>query len=79
MVEETRKRAGRNSNPTYAIVDSQYLNTAYASEQIDYDKEKKKGHKRHIVTDTLGCMLAIKVHRVNLHYIKAGLFVACLS
>ena len=28
------------------------------------------------MTDTLGCLLAVKVHRANLHDIKAGIFPA---
>jgi hypothetical protein len=35
---------------------------------------KNKGHKRHILTDTFGCLLAVKVHRANLHDTKAGIF-----
>ena len=38
--------------------------------------EKNKGHKRHILTDTLGNLLAVKVHRANLHDTKAGIFPA---
>ncbi len=37
LVEVTRKRAGRNPNPTYAIIDSQSVDTAYKSEQVGYD------------------------------------------
>ena len=40
-VEVTRRRAGRNPNPTYAIIDSQSVDTAYASEQVGYDGGKK--------------------------------------
>ena len=77
LVEVTRKRAGRNPNPTYAIIDSQSVDTAYASEHVGYDGGKKnKGHKRHILTDTLGNLLAVKVHRANLHDTKAGIFPA---
>ena len=39
-------------------------------------EEKNFGHKRHIVTDVLGNILVIKVHRANLHYTKAGIFPA---
>ena len=39
LVEVTRRRAGRN--PTYAIIDSQSVDTAYASEQVGYDGGKK--------------------------------------
>ena len=41
LVEITRRRAGRNPNPTYAIIDSQSVDTAYASEQVGYDGGKK--------------------------------------
>lgn len=40
-VKVTRRRAGRNQNPTYAIIDSQSVDTAYASEQIGFDGGKK--------------------------------------
>jgi len=39
-------------------------------------EEKNKGHKRHLLTDSLGCLLAVKVHRANLHDTKAGIFPA---
>lgn len=41
LVEVTRKREGRNPNPTYAIIDSQSVKTVYASEQIGFDGGKK--------------------------------------
>ena len=41
LVEVTRKREGRNPNPTYAIIDSQSIKTVYASEQIGFDGGKK--------------------------------------
>ena len=41
LVKVTRRRAGRNQNPTYAIIDSQSVDTAYASEQIGFDGGKK--------------------------------------
>ena len=41
LVEVTRRRARRNPNPTYAIIDSQSVDTAYKSEQVGYDGGKK--------------------------------------
>ena len=41
LVKVTRRRAGRNPNPTYAIIDSQSVDTVYASEQVGYDGGKK--------------------------------------
>ena len=38
--------------------------------------EKTKGHKRHIVTDTMGNLLAVVVHATNIHDIKAGIIEA---
>lgn len=77
LVDVTRKKEGRNPNPTYAIIDSQSVKTVYASEQVGFDGGKKnKGRKRHIVIDSLGCLLAVKVHRANLPDTKSGIFVA---
>ena len=41
LVKVTRTRAGRNPNPTYAIIDSQSVDTAYKSEQVSFDGGKK--------------------------------------
>ena len=38
--------------------------------------EKTKGHKRHIVTDTMGNLLAVVVHAANIHNTKAGIIAA---
>ena len=45
LVEVTRRRAGRNPNPTYTIIDSQSVesvDTAYKSEQVGFDGGKKQ-------------------------------------
>ena len=42
LVEVTRRRVGRKANPTYAIIDSQSVDTAYKSEQVGYDGGKKQ-------------------------------------
>ena len=39
-------------------------------------EKKVKGRKRHIVVDTLGCLLAITVHAANIHDTKGGMRVA---
>lgn len=44
--------------------------------KFEKTNEKKKGHKRHIITDIPGCLLAVKVNRTNLHDKKSILFVA---
>lgn len=42
VVKITRLNAGRNPNPSYALIDSQSVKTVYASEQIGYDGGKKR-------------------------------------
>lgn len=71
MIELTRKKEERNPHPSYAFIDSQSVKTIYASEKTGFD-----GGKRHIVIDSIGCILAVKVHRANFHDTKAGIFVA---
>ena len=42
MVEITRKKAGHNPEPTYGIIDSQTVQTLYASEKVGKDGGKKR-------------------------------------
>ena len=42
LVKITRENAGRNSEPSYAIIDSQSVKTTSASEQRGYDGGKKR-------------------------------------
>jgi putative transposase len=68
-----RKKAGRNANPSYAIIDAQSVKTQYASEERGIDGNKKvKGHKRHIVVDIMGCLLHVLVHAANLSDTKSA-------
>ena len=41
---------------------------------MDLTEEKTKGRKRHIVTDTMGNLLAVHVHAANIHDTKGGVF-----
>jgi len=45
LVKETRKKAGRNENPSYGLIDSQSVKTLYASDNrgIDGGKKRKGG------------------------------------
>ena len=77
IVRLARLQQGREPEPTYAVIDSQSVKTVYASEGRGLDGGKKvKGHKRHIVTDTLGHLLGVYVHPANIHDTKAGYFPA---
>ena len=64
--------AGLNENPTQALIDSQSVKINFAAEQKGFDMEKTKGVKRQIITDEIGCLLAVAVHRANLHDTEMG-------
>jgi hypothetical protein len=42
LVRETRIKAGRNAEPSYALIDSQSVKTAYRSDKKGYDGGKKR-------------------------------------
>jgi putative transposase len=42
LVKETRKSAGRNEDPSYALIDSQSVKTAYNAENRGFDGGKKR-------------------------------------
>jgi transposase len=66
LVRRARRRLGRKSQPTAAIIDSQSAPTAHAGGARGYDAGKRiYGRKRHIVTDTNGLLLAVHVHPAN--------------
>ena len=62
--ESQRKKMNKNALPSLGIIDSQSVKTAHTcSQDVGYDAGKKvKGRKRHIVTDTLGCLLLVMAH-----------------
>ena len=73
LVRETLKKAGRNETPSYSLIDSQSAKTTSSADERGIDGGKKvKGRKRHIVTDTMGNLLKIKVHAANIHDTKSG-------
>ena len=65
--ELLRVAAGREKQPTAAILDSQTLQgTAESGERAGYDAgKKKKGTKIHIAVDTLGNLLTLLVTPAN--------------
>lgn len=67
---------GKETTPTYAIIDSQSVKTTGNAEQRGFDGGKKiKGRKRHILVDTIGNLLGVVVHAANIHDTKAGILV----
>ena len=57
-----RAQVGKRSRPTGAILDSQSVKSAAHSGRVGYDAAKRiKGRKRHILVDTLGLLLGIRV------------------
>ena len=58
---------GKVPSPTVAIIDSQSVKTTELAKSRGFDAHKKvKGSKRHIVTDTIGIPLRVKVTDANI-------------
>jgi transposase len=71
-----RRQAGRNAEPTAAIIDTQSIKTSTdvptKAQGIDANK-KIVGRKRAIVTDTLGLLLAVIVFAASITDNNAGI------
>jgi putative transposase len=68
LTQRCREKAGRDSNPTAACIDSQSVKGTSESggEASGFDGGKKvNGRKRHIVTDVMGYVLGATVHAAN--------------
>ena len=74
MVQVARGHAGKKSSPTYCLIDSQSAKTPSTALERGIDGGKKvKGRKRHIISDTLGNILAVVVHAANIHDTVGGI------
>jgi putative transposase len=72
--QHLREKRDRNPEPTGAIIDSQSVKgTPESYVESGFDGGKLiKGRKRHIVVDTMGCLMVVWVHAANIFDGKAA-------
>ncbi len=62
LVRAARRRAGRDPEPSVAIIDSQSVKSAGSGEERGFHGGKLiKGRSRHVATDTAGRLLSVRV------------------
>ena len=72
--QNLREKKGQNPDPTGAIIDSQSVKgTPESYVESGFDGGKLvKGRKRHILVDTMGCLIVVWVHAANVFDGKAA-------
>ena len=74
LVKKVRKQAGREEQPSAAVIDSQSELLRKAVEESGVDVHKQTpGRKRHLVVDVLGLVLLVVVHSASIQDGAGGL------
>ena len=68
IYKKVRAKMGKEASPSLGLMDSQSVKTSSMTLEKGFDGNKKvNGRKRHIITDTLGFLMAIVIHDANIN------------